>query len=973
MKKFLIITLASIVFLTAFFTIENSWVKNRQDYIEFNLDSTDEYDYSNLDYYNTSDYYNYLNLNGNVYPQVDPIVIEAVDYIDIEGEFEIFDSYEGIDDVLLTDEYGSITWEVDVAEAGYYNLNINYYPYVGKSSSIERTLYINGEVPFEGAANISFYRIWGNNDEIARDINDNDIRPSQVELPVWTSSYFNDHIGYVNDPYAFYFEAGINTVKLQSVREPLMVKSLELLSVKDLEPYSDIMAGYESSGYSEVAGSLELFQAETTLHSSSPTLYPLNDRTSSLTQPSSPTLVRLNSIGGNNWRIAGDKITWEFTVEEDGLYNISMRVKQKLASGMHVSRNIYIDGEIPFAEMENYAFQYSNSWRIQTLGSSEETYLFYFEAGVTHTITLEVSLGSYGPLIAQIQESISNLNELYREILIYTGPQPDPYRDYQLEDRVDNLINRIQTERDNLQNVRNKIIELSGSKSDKTGILDTVILQLDDYLDKPSEIHQNLLSYNSNISSLGTLVILLSAQPLELDYFMVHDPNTELPQSKASSFASLIFSARSFFSTFVTDYSSLGETEESTTDETVEVWLSVGRDQANVLRKMIDESFTPDTGIKIDLKLVNGAVLLPATLSKVGPDIAMGLGNSIPVNYAMRNAVYDISQFDDFDEITTRFKDSAIVPYEYEGGYYALPEQQIFLMMFYRTDIFDELGLDYPDTWEDVVTIIPDLQKHNLEFYLPVPITQGGVMNLPPNPIYSTLFYQNDGEFYLNGNTESGFNEGSGPQVFETWTRFYTDYSFPVQANFVNRFRSGQMPIGIAYYNTYNTLSVFAPEIRGKWDFVPVPGTIVTDEFGNETVRRETVSSGTGIMIMEQSDHKDASWEFLKWWTSTPIQVQFGREMEGILGAAARYPTANVEALSQLPWTVIEYQKLEAQWDWVRGIPEVPGGYMTGRHLDNAFRLVYNESSNPKETIYDYVQVINDEIEKKRNEFGLGG
>ena len=936
------------------------------------METVEEYDYSNLAYFTTSDYYNYLDLNGDVYPQVDPIVIEALDYTDIEGEFSELDNYEGVDDVLLTDEYGSVTWEVNVIEAGYYNLLINYYPYEGKSSSIERTLYINGEVPFEGASNISFYRIWGNNEEVVQDINGNDIRPSQVELPIWTSSYFNDHIGYINDPYVFYFEAGVNSIKLQSVREPLMVKSIELLAVTELLPYSDVLTSYQSEGYSEVAGSLELFQAETTLYSSSPTLYPLNDRTSPLTEPSSPTLVKLNSIGGNNWRIAGDKITWDFTVEEDGLYNISLRVKQKLATGMNVSRNIYIDGEIPFAEMENYAFVYSNDWRTQTLGSEDEAYLFYFEAGVTHTITMEVSLGSYGPLIAQIQQSISNLNELYREILIYTGPQPDPYRDYQLEDRVDNLILRIQTERDNLENVKEKIIEFSGSKSDKTGILDTVILQLDDYLDKPSEIHQNLLSFNSNISSLGTLVILLSAQPLEIDYFMIHDSSTVLPQSKASAFSTLIFSIKAFFSTFVTDYSSLGETEASTTDETIEVWLSIGRDQANVLRKMIDETFTPETGIKVDLKLVNGAVLLPATLSKVGPDIAMGLGNSIPVNYAMRNAVYDISQYDDFEEVTTRFKDSAIVPYEYEGGYYALPEQQIFLMMFYRTDIFDELGLEYPNTWDDVVSIIPDLQKHNLEFYLPVPITQGGVMNLPPNPVYSTIFYQHDGEFYIDGNTKSGFNEGDGPEVFEMWTQFYTDYSFPVAANFVNRFRSGQMPIGLAYYNTYNTLSVFAPEIRGKWDFVPVPGTLVTDEFGNTTIRRETVSSGTGIMIMEQSDHKDASWEFLKWWTSTPIQVQFGREMEGILGAAARYPTANVDALSQLPWTVIEYQKLEEQWDWVRGIPEVPGGYMTGRHLDNAFRLVYNNSSNPKETIYDYVQVINDEITKKRNEFGLG-
>jgi len=290
------------------------------------------------------------------------------------------------------------------------------------------------------------------------------------------------------------------------------------------------------------------------------------------------------------------------------------------------------------------------------------------------------------------------------------------------------------------------------------------------------------------------------------------------------------------------------------------------------------------------------------------------------------------------------------------------------LMMFYRTDIFNELDLSPPNTWDDVIRLIPDLQKHNLEFFLPVPITVGAVMNLPPNPIFSTLFYQNDGEFYKDGNTESGFNEGKGPEIFEMWTRFYTDYSFPVQANFVNRFRSGQMPIGITYYNIYNVLSVFAPEIRGKWDFLPIPGTLTDD---GTSIRRETVSTGTSTMIMNNAENKEAAWEYLKWWTSTDVQVRFGREMEGILGAAARYPTANVEAMSRLPWTVEEYQKLEEQWNWVKGIPEVPGGYMTGRHLDNAFRLVLNESSNPRETIYDYVQVINEEIDKKRREFGL--
>ncbi|MCF7925543.1 MAG: extracellular solute-binding protein [Candidatus Izimaplasma sp.] len=970
MRKFYIVLLTLLTLFVGFVTIDSIWLNNRQNAMAYNVDTSNQIDYDELSYFDMSEYYDYLDTHDDVYPRDVNIVIESNAFAVAEGGHQVFSSYQDKNDVLLTDADSRVTWSVYVEDGGFYNLLINYYPYEGRSASIERALYINDDIPFSGADNLTFQRIWGNDGAIIQDVNDNDIRPSQVELPMWTSSYFKDHIGYVNDPYAFYFEEGVNTITLEGIREPLMIESIEIRSTSTLKSYAEIADGYEFNNYQKTELDLSFIQAEEHAYSSSPTLYPLNDRTSSKTVPSNPKLVRLNTIGGYNWRVANDFIAWEFEVEESGLYAISLRVKQKLATGMNVYRNIYIDDQIPFKEMKNYAFASSNDWRMQTLGTQDEAYLFYLEKG-THTLKMEVSLGDYGPLIGQVQSSISNLNKLYREILVYTGPEPDQYRDYQLTDRVNNLLGRLQDERDNLNAIREKIIEISGSKSEKTGILDTVILQLEDFIETPRNIHKNLSTYNSNISSLGTLVLLLSAQPLEIDYFALHNPSDQLPLANESTLESIWFSFRSFLATFNTDYSNLGQTEDFETNESIEVWLSIGRDQANVLRKLIDESFTLETGIKIDLKLVNGAVLLPATLSNVGPDVAMGLGNSIPVNYAMRNAVYDISQFDDFDEVTTRFKDSAIVPFEYEGGHYALPEQQIFLMMFYRTDIFEELGLTPPNTWDEVITLIPDLQKHNLEFYLPIPISQGPVMNLPPNPVYATLFYQNDGEFYIDNNLRSGFNEAKGPEIFEMWTQFYTDYSFPVEANFVNRFRSGQMPIGLSYYNVYNVLSVFAPEIRGKWDFLPVPGTLDTDEAGLPYIRRETVSTGTATMIMENCDNKEAAWEYLKWWTSTDTQVQFGREMEGILGAAARYPSANVEAMSQLPWTVEEYSKLDQQWDWVRGIPEVPGGYMTGRHLDNAFRLVYNESSNPRETIYDYVQIINDEIAKKRREFGL--
>jgi ABC-type glycerol-3-phosphate transport system substrate-binding protein len=969
-KKTVIILLSLGILLITYLVVDLILTSIMQDTLSFNQNETEVIDISDLAYYEQSDYYQYTQAYDDVFPNVDNISLYGHDYEDATEPVDILSTYEGKNQVLLTSDEGKTTWEVFIDDAGFYNLKLYYYPYPGKSSAIERALYINGKIPFEGAKTLTFARIWGNKNDVIKDIYDNDIRPSQIEQPMWTESYFKDPIGYIQEPYAFYFEEGINEITLEAIREPLMIEKIEIISVKDRISYEDIKETYEMNQYTVASTSISLIETESPLYTTSPTLYPLNDRTSPLSSPTSPSKIKLNTIGGNNWGVTGDRIAWEFMVEEDGLYQISMRVKQKLASGMNVGRNIYIDGEIPFKELESYAFKHDNDWRIQTLGTQDEAYLFYFEAGVIHTLEMEVSLGQYGPLIAQIQSSIDKLNRLYREILVYTGPEPDQYRDYQLTERIPNLVERLQAEKDNLTEVRQAIIQISGSKSEKTGILDTILLQLEDFIKKPREIHKNLSNYNANVSSLGTLVILLNSHPLEVDYLVVHGEDAKLPRSKANVFEKTWFNLRAFVATFFTDYSSIGTTQTESGDA-IEVWLSIGKDQANVLRKLIDESFTPNTGVRVDLKLVNGAVLLPATLSGVGPDVAMGLGNSVPVNYAMRNASYDLTAFSDFNEIKERFMDSAVVPYTYENGIYALPEQQIFLMMFYRTDIFEDLGLTPPETWSDVITLIPDLQKHNLEFYLPVPQTQGSVTELPPNPIFSTLFYQHDGKFYINGNRESGFNEGLGPQVFEMWTQFYTDYSFPVEANFVNRFRSGQMPIGITYYNTYNTLSVFAPEIRGKWDFIPVPGTIYEDELGVEQIRRETVSSGTGIMILNQSDKKEDAWEYLKWWTSTEIQVQYGREMEGILGAAARYPSANIEAMSQLPWKVSEYEKLHEQWQWVKGIPEVPGGYMTGRHLDNAFRLVYEEAANARETIYDYVQTINAEIEKKRREFGL--
>ncbi|HBN83546.1 MAG TPA: ABC transporter substrate-binding protein, partial [Clostridiales bacterium] len=100
-------------------------------------------------------------------------------------------------------------------------------------------------------------------------------------------------------------------------------------------------------------------------------------------------------------------------------------------------------------------------------------------------------------------------------------------------------------------------------------------------------------------------------------------------------------------------------------------------------------------------------------------------------------------------------------------------------------------------------------------------------------------------------------------------------------------------------------------------------------------------------------------------------QEEYGIELEGLLGPAGRYTPANTKALQGLPWSPDSLDMLMKQQQWVKGIPEVPGGYFLSRHFMNAFYAVYNKGSEPRETLMQYTLIINQEIEKKRKEFGL--
>lgn len=888
---------------------------------------------------------------GKPYPQVTQI-IPAENFSVTDGmEVQKLDSFEGAaGPVVYTGESGAIHWDVEVEQEGLYHIGIRYFPVEGNSASIERELLVDGSLPFEEMSRLVFSRVWGNErTEIETDIRGNDLRPRQVEKPVWQDVVLRDIEGYYKEPFSIYLSKGNHRITLNSLREPMVIDHLKLFQVEQILDYESVAQSYKENNYPVTSGQFVKVQGEDAILKSNPSLYPISDRSSPATEPYNVSKIRLNTIGGVNWKVPGQWITWEVDIPEDGLYEFGLRYKQSTNRGINVIRKLYIDNKVPFQEVEAMPFKYDGAWQMGTPGVDGTPYLFYLTKG-KHEIKMELTMGDMADIIRVVRSSIQKLNALYLKIIMLTSAVPDPFRDYQLENKIPEMRDLFFEQSEILTSAADEMDKMVGGASSSTTILRTTAYQLNDLGTRSETLTSRLKQFKDNVSALGTWLLTVNEQPLEIDYLFFKSSDVPLPPANSGFAKRAVHEVMSFARSFQEDYSSVSSTGEG--NQVITVWIAAGRDQAQLLRSMIDNSFTPQTNIDVNLQLVNPDVVLPATLAGKGPDIA--LTNSDVVNFAMRNALEDLTQFSEFSTVKERFNDSAFVSFTYQDGIYAIPETENFPMLFYRKDILDDLGLRVPETWDDMYWVIPELQKQNMQ------------LALPTNIVFETMLYQNGGEFYEGDGIATALGSEIGIESFRKWTELYTNYKLPIEFDFINRFRTGEMPIGIADYSTYNFLTVFAPEIRGQWDFAALPG--VED---NGIIRRDTLSTVSGTVMFKNVKHKDAAWKFIQWWTDTEAQTMFGREMEAILGESARYATANLGALQQLPWSARELNQLQDQFQWIVGRPQVPGGYSLDRHINNAFYEVMNDAREPRETLENYVRTINQEITIKREEFDL--
>ena len=851
----------------------------------------------------------------------------------------------------------SAIWNINVQKADFYEIYFTYIPLNKKNIDIKVSISFDDSYPYSALSDLTLARLWQNKtNSIEKDKDGNDIIPEQVMSSSFVTDVAEDKSGIVLEPYKVYLEAGNHQIKLTAKSESVAVKEIKLSAYKEVKAYKDV---FDSSKKSENSTRIIYIEGEKANLKSSNAMAPKSDVGCELT-PNSPIYDLINNIGGTTWQMAGDTLYWDFNVEKSGYYKLAFNYMQNDVINGTSFRWIKIDGQTPFKELKNIKFSYCTKWQYVKFESPErEPYYIWLDKG-NHTLSMEVTISEISEYYKRLQKIVEVLSDTYMEIVMITGETPDVRRDYELFKQIPNLNNTLKDIYKELNDLSKDIQNSSGENSNQyVASFNNMARVVKNMVDNPYMAHQYVKDYYTNYCTVSSWLYDMLEMPLRLDQIQLVPMNKEYPGVNSGFFKSLGYSFKRFLVSFSNDYNN----QEANNNSELELWVNWGIDQSKALISLIQQSFTEETGIEVNVRVTN-ASLVNGILSGNYPDLSLHLARTEPVNLGIRGALYDLKQFDDYEQVTERFQKDASVPYTYNGKVYALPDTQGFYIMFYRTDILNELDIPLPKTWDDFIKAATILQRKNMQIYIPyTQITTTTTVNtgIGGLNLYATLMAQNGVDIYNKEQTACQINTNEAISVFKFWTELYTDYKYLKEADFYNRFRVGSMPLGIAPYATYMTLEDAAPEIKGKWDIACVPG--------NADGSYAVAGSGTGCSIIKKSSHKKEAWEFLKWWTSADTQLRYSNNVESSLGAVGRQITSNVEAFKNLSWSNDSEQVLLEQWSRVKEVPEIPGSYYLTRAVDQAFWAVLNDGKEYKSTMNKWNDIANGEISRKINEY----
>ncbi len=858
--------------------------------------------------------------------------------------------YNGKNGVLVwnaaADEW--IEYEIDVKQGGLYAIEVSYHPFVDAKhrKPVSWNVALDGSNPYPEAKSIQLYRHWKDRLPARTDDSGDQIRPMAEDVSGWLTAPFRDLAGSYEDPLLFHLTPGKHKIRF-SGSDPVAIESITFKAPEATEDYKAARSRMPANAAPVKADPIviEAEAAQWKNDSSIPLAYD-NDIAS---VPYVRGKITYNTIDGQRWSTGNQEVSWSFDVPESGYYKIALRAQQSFMSNRSSFRTIMINGKVPFSELKAFRFLYSTGWKGIVLGDDKgQPYEFYLSKG-TNTISMRVTQAPLKPAMVELEKHIAGLKQLAADIKALTGGVDDRNRTWDIDKDLPGFTDQLRGVRQGLDDIRARLETINGRPDAISQGLVTVVEEIDTLLADKDEIPYEGSRLVSLQGKVGDLIQQLNSQPLQLDRLYVVPVQQDFPKMEASFIQKLEGMVVNFLYSFKPK-----EKLSNVQDDVLNVWVLRGRDYVNLLQDMANEMFTPQTGIKVKVNLLPDASLLVLmNAAGIAPDVTLGLSQDTPFEYAVRNGMYDLKQFEDFDTVFKQYAPGSWTPFYYNGGYYGMPETQTFQMLFYRKDILQSRGLKVPDTWDDLYKMLPVLQQNG--------------MNITPVG-HIPFFFQNGADYFEPDGSKTAIGSEKGFESFKIWTDLYNKYAVDrTVSSFYQHFRDGTMPLGIADLGMYIQLAVAAPELNGWWGVAPIPGMKQADG----TVARWMGGGMQASAIFKQTKKPKEAWEFLKWWSSAEVQERYGTDLETLNGVSFRWNTSNIDAFVRLPWKEDDLKAIMEQWRWFREIPNVPGSYFMERELQNAWNRTVVDGINYRTSLETAIVDIDREIQRKMQEFNF--
>ncbi len=888
------------------------------------------------------------------------VVIELENALTSGKEYLTSDSHEYGSSVAKIAHGDELTLSVEVPKDGLYWLSFDYLSYDESILPIELSFTIDGQSPFYEARSASFETTWIQNGDTDLDRYGNEIVALPDKYIRWEKKCLSDAGYRYSKPLKLELTQGTHEFGIGVKEGTLFLGNLTLTAPKATAEYTT----------SQTADGSELIviEAENFTERNNSSIHAAYEYDSTLSPLSASTKV-LNIIDEESFDTAGQKVTYSFEVKNAGYYNLAMNYRQSEKNDFPVFADICIDGEIPNTAFESYSISSSTDFTTESLSDDQGNLLsVYLEPG-QHTISLTLVQDNIRYAVEKVDEIMSGISDLSLEVTKVAGTNKDKYRDLKLTRYIPDLEDRLRAWITDLRALADEATVFVGAeKGSEVAAFSYLLIaadQLESLAEEPDELVYRVDELSTSVNSINTqianFVDIIGNNNLAIDRIYVYQNGAKLPKGLG-----LFASVGMNFKRFVNSFFGQSYSASNTNKEHIQVWVNRPRQYVEIMQKMIDEQFTPQTGIEVDLSLMTDAQkLILSNASGDTPDIATGINYSIPFDLAIRGALVDLTKFDNYKEVFGRYSDGLLVPSVVGDGFYSLPETMNFYVLFYRSDILDKLGLEAPDTVDELIGMLTDLQMRGLNVYYPT----AAMLAMRNYHGTTPLIYQNGGKLYGDTALDIELDSEETVQGFTELTELFTLYNLPVDVpNFYQHFRNGDLPLGIADFNSYNLILNAAPEIANSWDIALIPG--IRDSETGEILRYTAGGAESTVMFHSDEEREQKAWEFMDWWSTSEVQAEFGQRLQILYGDEYIWPTANLEAFSALPYPTDDKEVIIEQAQYMLEAPRLLGGYMMERETSNAFNDIVVNGETVRSRIDEAVKTVKRETERKLEEFG---